>query len=65
MSPRRCLGCGTEEVRTIANGREQVNLEPVSGCCVSCLSQSSKEARETAPSTLPFDAKAAAAGKDE
>lgn len=66
MSPRRCGGCGLEEIRTITNGRESVNLDPFTGYCVTCLGAAAKEARQSPPeSALPFDAKAAAAGKDD
>lgn len=64
MTPRRCLACGTEEVRTIINGRASVNLEPVSGFCIACLAQASKEAKQTTAEPLPFDSRAAAARND-
>lgn len=58
---RKCPNCGVEESRWRANGRESVNLDPITGNCVTCLIELAKEIRQTAPVSLPFDPKAAAA----
>lgn len=63
MTERACKSCGAAEQRKLdAKGRELVNLDPVSGLCVNCLSKS------IGPKPMdpePFDAKLAQAGRDE
>lgn len=49
MSPRRCGGCGLEEIRTITNGREFVNLDPFTGYCVTCLGASGEGSPTESP----------------
>jgi len=63
VTPRYCLNCGTPEVRTPT----ATNLDPIFWLCVDCLSRAAREAKagEAANVALPFDAKAAAAGRDE
>jgi hypothetical protein len=61
MAPRTCPNCGVAESRWTADGREHVNLDPITGNCVDCLRELAKETRATAPASLPFDVRAAAA----
>ena len=59
---RQCKRCGLLEHRQKdAKGRETLNLDPVSGLCVSCLSQSlgPKPMEPT-----PFDPRKAAANDE-
>ena len=66
MTARCCLDCGTPEVRAEKGciGGYVTNLEPTSGLCLPCLSKAARRQRE-AEKALPFDYKAAQAGKDE
>jgi hypothetical protein len=41
--PRKCLNCGVAESRWTENGREHVNLSPITGQCVDCLKAMAKE----------------------
>lgn len=59
---RVCPNCGVLEQRWIANGRECVNLSPITGQCVDCLAAMSKEMPLAEQSSFGFDSRAAAAG---
>ena len=63
MTP--CKSCGEPyQKRTDDKGWELVNIDPTSGLCIPCLSKSiSTQARPMVPEA--FDARKAAAGKDE
>jgi hypothetical protein len=64
MTPRTCPNCGVAETRWTVGSVEHVNLSPITGQCVDCLREMSKELG--APSaSLPFDARAAAANDRE
>jgi hypothetical protein len=60
---RQCAGCGLLEERT-AKG---VNLDPILSLCVDCLIAYAKDLYRPVPdeSCRWFDARQAAAGKDE
>lgn len=66
MTARTCAGCGVAEQRQQNAIGEVVktNLDPFSGYCVSCLGKMAKEATQQ-PEPEPFDARKAAAGRDE
>jgi hypothetical protein len=65
VSPRRCPDCGVVEERIVEQGHERVNLDPVSGRCLSCLAELAKaRLRTIATHLIPRDVKRAAA-KDE
>lgn len=62
------MDCGVPEDRKKdASGREVVNLDPVSGKCVTCLVASVKRAalQWSAPSPADYDWQKAAAGDRE
>lgn len=61
---RTCPNCSTPESRWTVDGREHVNLSPLTGQCVSCLVAMTKE---IGPIHTPpaFDARAAQARNDE
>lgn len=63
-TPRTCPNCGVAEARWIENGRDCVNLDPITGNCVDCLRELAKEMRANAPVSLPFDARAAQSRND-
>lgn len=62
---RKCPNCGTAESRWTVDGREHVNLSPITGQCVRCLAEMSKEVGPLQTPELPFDARAAQARNDE
>jgi hypothetical protein len=65
MTARVCLGCQVPEQRGVdANGRETVNLNPLTDLCIECTVIVTKEQGPYQAPALPFDARAAAAGKD-
>lgn len=60
MTIRKCPNCGVQESRWTVDGKPFVNLDPITGNCVTCLAAFAKETGP-APAALPFDARAAAA----
>jgi hypothetical protein len=58
--PRICPNCHVAESRWTVDGREYVNLSPITGQCVDCLSALSKEMGPPQDMSL-FDPRAAAA----
>lgn len=66
-APRACRGCGVPERQWKDDrGREQVNLEPTTQLCVTCLPKWRRgELEPQQPEQLAFDARAAAARNDE
>jgi hypothetical protein len=47
---RFCVTCGTEEDRRRVNGRELVNINPLSGQCIDCLARAVRgEQRQVSP----------------
>jgi hypothetical protein len=67
VSVSRCPDCGLAEERLIIDGKPYLNLDPVSGRCLSCLAQQAKaRLRTIATHLMPRDVKRAASGeKDE
>jgi hypothetical protein len=64
---RACPSCGTLEERRVVKGKETVNLDPISGKCIDCLSGAvhtfrSRRVQPLAPA--PVDARMAQAGRD-
>jgi hypothetical protein len=68
-TPRACRACGESERRwRDKRGRRHVNLDPVTGLCVDCLSnRASRSAALARRAARPdkFDARAAAARNDD
>jgi hypothetical protein len=51
---RACIDCGIREERRREQGRDEVNLDPVSGRCVQCLIAYAKAGFRVIPD-LPAD----------
>lgn len=65
MTGRVCANCGLpEERKQDSQGRDVVNLDPVSSLCVPCLVKATPR-RLAAERALPADYKNAAAGERE
>jgi hypothetical protein len=60
MTPREYPNCGVAESRWTENGRDHVNLSPITGQCVDCLKAMAKEMGPPQEPSL-FDSRAAAA----
>jgi hypothetical protein len=55
---RLCPDCGANEERVFIEGKEWINLDPVSGRCVPCLTRMVK-AKPMPGAALPRDVKLA------
>jgi hypothetical protein len=52
VSPRRCPDCGLAEERLMIDGKPYLNLDPVSGRCLTCLAVMAKSRLRTIKATL-------------